>query len=192
MPLYRAPLIRSVLDVVHQMDESREILADISPEELERIETAGPASWLPFSMQMRLLEPVYRHRGVSAVVALTRMTVRQAISHRLFSTLRAALIQPFRPDPRLLLGFVPKGMNLASRNMGRLIIEPGDTYNSARVTWCEMPVIARVDFVALGHQGAYTSLLQWGGVPGGAVDVDLSRLEVGEARYDVSWGDYPS
>ena len=189
-PEYRAPLVRSILDVIHRMEDARELLADIDNETLERIETAGPASWLPFSVHMQLLEPVYRRHGISELVALTRMTVRQAISHRFFSTLRAALVQPFRPPPATLLAFVPRGMNLASRNMGRLEIEASSLGKETLVRWCEMPPLTRVDYVALAHQGAYTSLLQWGGVPGGAVEVDLSGLASGEARYRVSWDDY--
>lgn len=186
-PLYRAALIQSSLAHLRQHEDAVALEAELGTDIVSAIESAAPRDLIPYAHHLRMLELLWDRGGKHAVRDLAAHNVSDSLNSPIFNVLRVGFVKTFGLSPATTLNGLPRGVRKSGRNLGRIDIDVDAESRRAKTIWHRLHPSMRVPWVAWSHTSTYDVLLTWAGARDVGVQVNLTRLEQGEAHFEIDW-----
>lgn len=184
-PTIRAAALKLTLATITRHPERERIEAAIPSELREAIEEARPTDWVPATLMLELLERLWRVLERDAFIALYAEQVALAQSSSSFGRFMNQITKLLAPTPQARLRHLPRGLELAQRDAGRMEVELAGSA-MAHVVVRDLPSLLRNICYATSLIGSLESCARMvGWVP--SVEMDARELSIGVVRYLMRW-----
>lgn len=182
-PEVRVAQLKADLEVLHEIwpDRVERIRARLRPETLRAIESATRLDWMPFAVDLEVVEAVHAEGGEAGTREWSRRALLRTARAPLLKPLVDGAVRLFGLEPGGVLRFAPRVWGTIFRHCGEMEVTAGE--REARVSLLRLPPPVRHHPFLVSIAGAVEAVCEICRVTG---QVDFEPREPGSDRADFS------